>query len=68
MMTPTMVFILKFYGLCLIPALYFTYQQYKTGIAQSTGLGKISHFLSVWLITPVFVLIMIYKFIKSIFS
>lgn len=53
------------YTICVIPAVLFTYMQEKSGMkiedAPNKGLGILYHFLTVWIIMPVFIYTLIIK-------
>lgn len=53
------------YTICVIPAVLFTYMQEKSGMkiedAPNKWLGILYHFLTVWIIMPVFIYTLIIK-------
>lgn len=53
------------YIIAIIPAVYFTYRQEKSGMkindAPNKVLGIIFHFITVWLIVPYFFINLIFK-------
>ena len=62
-LTPILETLIKVYAICLIPAIFFTYHQRRIGLDKMVNLDQVTHFISVWLATPVILSIMLYKFI-----
>lgn len=60
--------IVVIYVICILPALFFTYIQEKAGMkiqdAPNKWLGILYHFITIWLVMPLFFYKLITKNIK----
>lgn len=59
------IVIIMIYAICILPALFFTYIQERLGMkiedAPNKWLGILYHFLTVWIIMPMFIFTLITK-------